>query len=437
MIKNMKKNKEKNKKGDRKHSIYTISIYWTVLFIIILVTIFAGKYIFISLKYKQYTIKMKEYELNTLYDNKKANANQSVSKSEMIKVIIGSIINTKSVDGMLVITESYKNESWIEYAKIYGIIDNNYIKDLTVNGKDKKAGYVDAGAIISKSLETLLNKKVLKTGDVKYSNLDDFGDLKEYVIIAGEDHLYNKIKGSLKNRNIKKGELNKMIITIVEKYGLLDPSSQYQDVSIVTDKNKMPKNYKDYPYIIDSIENSVYEMDFKVSDQQCVKTPKEIYDERKEVYEQTYEKVKRYFDIILNIDYKYIDKDEFFNSLSDLFYYNYDADIVDKYVEHVKKNKIILKGTGTPLLPIIYNDGSQIRIRVKIEFRIVNTDTNKNIVFPDIYSLTSKEYKDGKYLFYSDIALGQLWENNSLKIMMDSLLDSAITNIDTIVKVKE
>lgn len=436
MINNRKENKETKKGKNRKHSIYTIIICWSIIFVIVLVTIFAGKHIFISLKYKPYTIKMERYDLNSLYDNQKANAYQSVTNSEMIKVIIGSIKNMKSVTGLVDTTEDYINESWIEYAKLCRIIDNNYINEI-YSFKNSKAQYVDAGAIIAKSLELLINRKMFKTGDSEYSNLDDFGDLQEYVIRAGENHLYNKIKGCLNNRDIKKGELNKMIITIVEKYGLLDPSSQYQDVTMITDKNEMPKNHKEYPYIIDSIDNSIYEIDFKVGDKYCVKSPQEIYEERKEVYGQIYERVKRYFDIILNVDYEDIDRKEFFNSLSDLFYYDYDISIVDEYINHVKKNKIKIKGTGIPLLPIIYNDGSQIRIRVKVEFSILKTNTNKNILFPDIYSNRNTEYKDGEFLFYADIALGQLWESLSLKIMMDSLLDSAVTEVDTIVEVKE
>lgn len=428
-----KNNTTKIKK--RKHSVFSIIICWVILIVIIVGIVFVGKFIFNSIKYKKYTNKMESYGLNDLYDNKKANANQSVTKSEMIKVIIGSIENVKTVDGLVGESTNYNNEAWVKYAKLYKIIDEDYISE---SNENSKATFIDSGAIIAKSLEILANKKLYKNGESKYSNLEDFGDLKEYVVRAGENELYNKIKGYLKNDNINKGELNKMIITIVEKYGLIDPSSEYDnDVSIVTDKDKMPKNYEEYPYIINTIENSVYEIDFKVGDKYCVKNPKEIYSQRKEVYAQVYERVKRYFDIILNVDYKTINSEDFYNSLSDLFYYDYDSSIVDEYVNHVKKNKIKIQGTGTPLLPIIYNDGSQIRIRVKVDFTILNTNTNKNILFPDVYGGSNIEYKDATHSFYADIALGQLFDNLSLKIMMEPLLDSIVTEIDTIVRAED
>ena len=53
--------------------------------------------------------------------------------------------------------------------------------------------------------------------------------------------------------------------------------------------------------------------------------------------------------------------------------------IYEEYVKYVKDNQIQIEGSATVLLPIVYYDDIDYRVRTKLEFKIVNSNTNENI----------------------------------------------------------
>lgn len=419
--------KEINKIDKKRKSIYTMIILFIIAFCVIFGIFSLVNNIYLSTKYKEYQIKMENYGLNTLYNNQKANSAQKVTKAEAAKVVIGSILNKKDVSGLTGMSKTeYKNEDFVNFAINQGLISD---KDLSKKTKDQKAKYVDTSILLVNTVEQILNKKLDESSTAKYKNINKYKEEdKSNILKAAQLEIYSKTKGYLINDKIYKGELNKMIITIVEKYATLYYKASQLDVSLVTDKTKMPSNYKDFPYIVNNITKEEYEMPFDIIAKDRYMDPNAEYKKRVDLYAQTDDKIATYFDTILNVDYKTINNEDFYNNIKDVLAYSYTNDSMNEYVKYVKDNKIKLKGTVKVLLPVIYNDGEFNRVRVKIEFKILNSKTNKNILLPDVFTGDNIKYTGKTFEFYADIQMGIVLQGSSLRVYIQSLPNDIIGN---------
>lgn len=385
----MEKQKKVSKKR-RKYSIYSLIIVVIILLAIIYGIFTLGRCLYYSLKYGEYEKKMDQYGLSELYNNKKATSKDKVTNSEMVKVIIGSVMNIDDASGLVYIEENikYDNQYFVEYAKKINVIDEKYITD---KNESEKASY-------GQSTEIAYNvvKKILQKEDK---------DIK-----------------SVGTSNLIKGELNKIVVQIVEKYSTIYSGSM-KNAKIVTDKDKLPSNYEVYPYIIDTIPKEVYEIELRCLSEERYQTPKNEYKKRREVYSQIDSYIKTYYDVILNVDYNIIDETKFFNSIKDILYYEYTDDSMHDYVEYVKKHKIKLQGEATPLLPIIYNDGEHNIVRTKIKFKVISSDTDINLLMPDIFNNDNIKYDGKEFEFYIDLNMGTLLVPTTLRMTINSLPD--------------
>lgn len=105
---------------------------------------------------------------------------------------------------------------------------------------------------------------------------------------------------------------------------------------------------------------------------------------------------------------------------------------LNEYIDYVKKNKIKIEGTVTPLFPIVYYDGSNVRVRTKIEYKILSSDTKSDLIFGDrngnpgasreFYAPT--EYVNSTNTIYVDIPFGFALDasDNKLVFRMDDYL---------------
>lgn len=400
----VKKKGNKSKKTNRKVSLYSV-----IILIVILAVIIYGIYALVSgvyyyFKYDKYEDKMIQYGLNDLYNNNEASTRQNVTNSEMVKVVVGSILGTKDVSGLVYMenSKSYENEEFVKYAESVGIIEKGSI---TKSNESDKARY-------GQTTETVYNaiKVILKSDDI---------DIKD----NGKS-------------NLKKGQLNKLVIETVEKYNTLYKGS-IKGANLVTDEDKLPKNYKDYPYIIDSIPTEVYEMELQCLSEERFMNPKKEYEKRGEVYSQIDNYLTKYYNQILNVDYETINEQEFFNNIKDIVYYKYTDDSMHEYIEYVKENKIKLKGKITPYLPIIYYDGEVNRVRAKIEFEVLSSNTDKNLLLPDIFNGDNIKYEGKKFEFYIDIPMGAMLGATSLRVTIESLPSNLITEGIKITRIEE
>lgn len=400
----------------KRPSIYTFLVLVFVVVLLIMGLFIGMKSLYFFIKYGKYTAKMNEYGFNLLYDNGKSTSGQSVTKSELVKVIIGSILNKQDISDSIVINNelAYDNEAWVKYAVMMNIIEDGKI---TKDNENMGITYKEAEVMIIKAVKNILNKDI--------ESDDIYNTILKYKL---NNHKYNKIK---------KGELNKLVITIVDYYSTLYYNADTSDnVNIVTDKDLLSSNYKEYPYILDNADKKIYEIPFTVENESKFESPNAEYAKRKDVYKQIDDVITNYFDAILNVSYQTITNKSLFNSIKPSLYYDYDESLVDTYVKYVKKHKIKLEGKCTVLLPIIYNTGEGIRIRVKIEFKMLNSDTDRNLLLPDILNNENIKYTDFEHEFYCDIPMGIILNALSLRVNTESLIHSVVSDNPTMKVIK-
>lgn len=421
-----KSNITKNKKSKNKTKPKEVSIF-TIMFVLILIALVIGlyfgiRYIVITLQYKQYTDKMYNYGYNELYDNQKATATQSVTNGELIKVIIGSIQNNKDIFNAYYLADKNYNETynWNEYAKYLGL--NDFMGNVNLN---EEAKTIDAAMLVVKTIESFAGVSIEQAElNMSEDKLNEFSD-QEQVLIAKAVNagiIPNK-NSSLSDKNIIKGKLNKFIIILAEKYATMHYNQttigENGSTKIVTDKKKMPENYKEYPYIVDNIDKEVYEMPYIISAKSSFKNPKETYKLMGYLNGQTSNVMTRYFEKILNVDYTTITTEGFLKSISNNVIYRIDEQDVEEYVEYVKKNKIKLEGSATPLLPIMYNTGVQYVVRTKITFKVISSDTEYNLLFGDENSTV--KYNSKEMTMYVDVPMGMTLNSKSLLVNISCL----------------
>lgn len=434
---NIKTNEEQNvkkttaKKSSTQRKTKQISIF-TILLAIVLVSVIIGivlgtRYLVLTLKYKEYTDKMVWYGYNELYNNQKATATEKLTNGELLKVVIGGISGNKDISTLYYLADSNNGSymNWYSYSDYLGIKD--------VISKDKledKATVIDSVMFTVQYLESITGLDIEKS-ELKISkNIINKYSEKERELIAKAITLgiiQNK-SNAISTKNIIKGELNKILITLVEKYAtihhdntIVDESGEIrgQEISIVTDKEKLPSNYEEYPYIIDSIDKEVYEFDYNILTKRNYRSPKETYKIMGYLYDQIDDLLERYFSKILNIDYATITYENFLNSIKNDVVYKLTENDVKEYVDYVKQNKIKLQGKAEPLLPIIYNNGEQYVIRTKLTFNVLNSDTEYNILFGD--EKREVKYNSKNITMYVDVPTGMTLNSNSLLVYIDCL----------------
>lgn len=406
----------------KKKKILKLLILALVILIIASLLVFILNY-YKNKEYEPYKEKMETYGFDRLYNNQKATSFQKVTKLEAIKIIISSALDSDKIEGY---TMTDNNESWISYALKLGIISTNEQDSI-----NSKATYIDVLRYLSNTNYYVLDNQY------NTETKPDFKDYNSYLqmdkinitdMVSNGiiDNSTNKLNG---NKYISKGLFNKLVTTFYEKIVL---SKKYG--TIQTDKDKMPSNSQDYPFILDGIDNKVYEEEFKKDTSGEIKNPNNYYIDIKEYYDTIRSSCEEYYNYILNIDYRTINEKEFKDKIQ-----KYTVDIisdytVEKYVNYVKNNKIIMKGKATVQMPIVYNDGFYCRARTKLEVNVIESNTLKNILFLDLSSkdITYKNkdftiYVDNLFSFTIDDSKKPLMKLNPIKdILLDISKDSII-----------
>lgn len=419
---NKAKKKSSNKKATTRLSVFTIILMLIVIAICIGIY-FGIRALVITLKYKQYTYKMVSYGYNELYENGKATSTQKVTNAELLKVIIGSIKNNKEITSLYYLANKNipEEKNWYNYSTYLGV--NSVIDETEL---ESQATRMDAIILITKILEGFLGEEIEQAKlEMKEKKLNEYTKEQQEIIAKAVTLGIIKNKTSaLADNNIIKGELNKLIVQIVEKFATIYYGNTNKDetVNIITDKDKLPKNYKDYPYIVSNIPKDIYELDYKIRTQYSFKTPKEVYKVMGYLYGQTDELITRYFKNILNIDYETITEQSFLDGIANLVVYKIGTEDVKDYVKYVKDNKIKLQGEATPLLPIMYDNGEEYVVRTKITFKVINSNTEYNLLFGDENS--NIKYNGKEITMYVDVPTGMTFNSNSLLVKINCLTNN-------------
>ncbi len=394
-----------------------------VLAIIILIgLIFLIRFIVITNKYAYYTEKMNWYNYNKLYDNESAKATDKVYSDEITKMVLGVLYNktNKSFAKERLyesdVTDVSINESWIDFAKNIPVQTAN---DVKLNEKSSK---LQVAKMLVEGIECIYGKDIEITDKLnekyRYNYTDETLNLIDKAISIGI--LKNSFSDIQKNGMLK-GELNQMLIIVLEKYATPYYKSMYSTVNLVKEKDELPYNADKYPYVVDNIPKEIYEIEMPEMMSSISETPKQVYDIYHDEYYNTEENLREYFDTILNIDYRKINVDDFIDKLNMNVVYdiygNYSGkaiyeETVKKYIDYVKDNNIVLSGEITPMLPIIYSNGMLHYIRCKLDLKIVNSKTNKNILLWD----SDTTYNSNDISVYVDVAVSPTIYSKAFRI---------------------
>ena len=408
-----------------------------LLIVIVVVIVYGIRCLSITLQYRQYTEKMYTYGFAELYNDKKATATDKVTNEEMLKIILAAVSGSKNINELYYSNEIEEEDSWLYFATNLG-----YTKKITKENLQEKASKIDAVIIATRTVEGILGKE-LQQPELKMSKskLAKFTIEEQQVIAkAVSMGIINNKNSSLSSKAMLKGELNKLAVTIIEKYSTIYYKNvsynefgqlQVQDVNIVTDVDKMPENYKQYPYIIDSIPNEIYEYDFNIISESNSQSPKTVYKYMGDLYSQIAELLVTHFNKILNVDYKTINTQGFLDEIQGTLTYEIAQDDVKEYVDYVKVNKIQLSGHAEPLLPIIYCNGEQYIVRTKLTFNVLNSNTEYNLLFGD--EDHKIKYNGKEITMYVDVPMGMTLNSWSLRANVVCFANSLLENSTSVV----
>lgn len=183
----------------------------------------------------------------------------------------------------------------------------------------------------------------------------------------------------------------------------------------------LPKNAKDFPYILEEYPNEMYEMKPNIivdtTSAQLAKFD-EIFN-HKGTMDKWKKTTENYYNLMLNVDYRTIDEDW----ANELFSYHNQGFMVvladmKQYVRWVKENKIIMTGSliAEPSMVTKSDDLYYYFIRTKFSFEIKSYIKYKNIMFDERLVNAGILKKGKKYEGYADIPLSTNSNSYDLKV---------------------
>ncbi|MEB3103041.1 S-layer homology domain-containing protein [Ferviditalea candida] len=266
-----------------------------------------------------------------------------------------------------------------------------------------------------------------------FSKLTDLTQVDEkfrgYIKIANDLGIVNGyLDGSFgPKKTATRAEAVVMVLNTLDKLpetdqtGQADQTEQQDQGNVQKDRlgrvirtTDLPSNYKDYPYILATIPNEMYEMKYPYSNPDVTKrrvssklysTEPQFTDENVDIW---MERIEKYYDLVLNVDYRTIDE----NWESEAFEYinkgvNEDAlrRKLKDYREWVQQNQIVVEGSLKPEPTMIYDAGfGGFFVRSQFDFKITSFKENENLLYDDLINY-QKLKKDVEYKGYTDIEL--------------------------------
>ena len=233
------------------------------------------------------------------------------------------------------------------------------------------------------------------------------------------------------NKITKKGAKN--VIQMV-----LNPKTRSKispDGQLIRTTN-LPKNAKDYPYILASFPNDYYEMKYSfmlLDDYLTGKMRRDEYAYPKEVdykflynnfyhnkltleigkygyYDEMLSNVEKYLQHIFNVDYRTVNKKWKEGLASSLSFYSWQDFIyedIDSYVENIKKNRIVVELDKIAIDPgAIYESREYLRVRAYVRYRVKANDMNvpsDQLIFgSDISNLKKSAWREEIFDIFID-----------------------------------
>lgn len=416
--------KDKIKKHIKKYKKIYRLILLALIAVFVVLAIYVGiRNYMLFKKYGKYENAMNSYGYSILYNNESPKSYEKVTKVEMVKIILSSIYNTTEIESRGFNTKgNFEGEEWVKAAEAFDIVKK---EEINKDNYDEIATRKEAVIAYLNARSKLMDIPVSSKKESSFKNLQSYTqEERMYINDAVENGL---IKNSKKKINLEekmyKGQFNELVVKFVEEYNTVAPEGE----TIVTKKDSKPSNSDIYPYILYSVPKEVYEYELINENGVDYASPVETFKYRKDYYGQVEFRAEDYYNRILNIDYKTINKDTFVEETNYFLRFDY-SDVIKEYVDYVIANKIVIEGTAQVQFPVFYLDGIRYRARIKLSFEIKNSNTDKNILLGDTYRATEVTYKNKKYEVYIDAPMGTTMLSKSLMLDMEPVIDLMVND---------
>lgn len=364
-------------------------------------------------KYLPYEETMHTYAFDIMYDNQTAATREKVTKSEAIKMAIAATLNVTSLDSIgIEPKEEYFNNVWIEYAYTVGIINDG---EITERNKDEKVTYIEFVSYLERAKNKLLEQSFKTSVELQYKDKDKYTTEEQtYLQDLVESGVIENSKSKLKgDRKVFKGEVNELVTKYAEKNNTITLEGDKININ----PDKIPSNASEYPYTLSNVDKKVYEKDFVKEDgmEERFESPKDMYITNKEYLSTIKNRVEKFYNNVLNVDYSTINSDDFYNVLNSDVAYEISLDTINEYINYLKDNKIKISGEAKVQMPVIYFDGFQYRVRTKITFNVESGLTRDNLIIGDLEEESSAVYEDNNS-YLVDVVLTPLLSSDGIYI---------------------
>lgn len=206
-----------------------------------------------------------------------------------------------------------------------------------------------------------------------------------------------------------------------------DATAKYDSWGRLIRTTDLPKNAKDYPYILADVPNEMYEMKYPHShpDPAERKVSSELFasvsEFSKENIDIWMERLKSYGYKWLNVDYHTIDyswADDLFASKVQLN--GSEIKYIKRYIDWVKENQIQIEGYLDPEPSMIYDDGlGGYHVRARFRIKFLDFRNNEKLIydtwFPNDFQFEKNIWYEGYTDVYMSTNVGGNW-GKTLKV---------------------
>lgn len=374
-----------------------------------------------------------------------ASANSNIRVSDFIRIIVQA--------AGLEIDET-KSSPYLKAAMAAGIVKSGDFKDyksyltrtdaaVILNRADE---YLYGDTVDSKLLKTVLEERISDISKISKDKREAVAKVYAKGFMKGYSNGYY-----IKSREIRGSEYMTIagargVVTMlkdVKKRSKISPDGQ-----LIRTTN-LPKNAKDYEYILATYPNSFYEMKFKYQRAKYYFEPEELVDYASPAkiknmntfsvnlnkYKDTWiERVEINLQSRLNVNYKTVGSD-WINDLRSSYTQHGDAlsdkkitDEIKSYVNFAKKKEIVIqsKVIDVELSTLYYNMGYYVRVYIKFKVNYSGTKlTADELISGDMISMPELK-KNTWYEGVYDIRLGTVngsSDGSDYYVTNDSLIE--------------
>lgn len=249
--------------------------------------------------------------------------------------------------------------------------------------------YLHGDTVDSKLLSTVISKRISDIKLIPEAKREAVAKVYIKGFIVGKSNgLYTQNRSFKGSDYLATGDAKKIVAMLsnTKNRASISPDGQ------VIRTTNLPKNAKDYPYILAAFPNSFYEKKFTYQRAKYYFKPVELedyasparikdvnmYDVNLDKFKDTWmERVKTNLNSRLNVDYRTIDN-KWISTLRSAYTQYGDAysdkritDDIKDYVKVVKKNNIVIQSKVISVEPsTMYMDGAGFYVRVYVKFKV-------------------------------------------------------------------